>query len=219
MSKQKVKKPYTIKNFSEEFILGSIVILYITLAIGDALRILEINTIYTRYIPIGIVGFLITYSTIKSGAKKLKKSDKKSLKIMSFIFPIVVAVIMLLYGLYSVNANVESVRTRYSTYNKLLGESGVFSEMFEENITEARNKANLNWLITSVAYLSFAEIGACLITKKLDKFMKEDENELLQQDGKEESQLVVEGDEKLDLTTNNDTVNEPTVNNGIKWDL
>ena len=125
---------------------------------------------------------------------------------MSFIFPIVIAVIMLLYGLYSVNSNIESFRTGYyGTLIKLTGQT------FEEVIAEARNKANLHWLITSVVYLAFAEIGAFLGTRKLDG--------LLQEENVDEGQLLVEGDEKLDLTTTNNTVSEPQVNNTIKWDL
>ena len=195
MSKQKVKKPYTIKSFTEGFILESIII-------------------FVRYIPVGIVGFLITYSIIKSSAKKLKKADKESIRKMSFIFPIVIAVIMLLYGLYSVNSNIESFRTGY--YGTLIRLTG---QTFEEVIAEARNKANLHWLITSVVYLAFAEIGAFLGTRKLDGLLQEDEIEPTQEENVDEGQLLVEGDEKLDLTPTNNTVSEPQVNNAIKWDL
>lgn len=205
MSKQKVKKPYTMKSFAEGFILESVIILYVILRIGN-MFISEFDIIFVRYIPVGIVGFLITYSIIKSSAKKLKKTDKESIRKMSFIFPIVIAVIMLLYGLYSVNSNIESFRTGYyGTLIKLTGQT------FEEVIAEARNKANLHWLITSVVYLAFAEIGAFLGTRKLDG--------LLQEENVDEGQLLVEGDEKLDLTTTNNTVSEPQVNNTIKWDL
>lgn len=213
MSKQKVKKPYTIKSFTEGFILESIIILYVILLIGN-MFISEFDTIFVRYIPVGIVGFLITYSIIKSSAKKLKKADKESLKKMSFIFPIVIAVIMLLYGLYSVNSNIESFRSGY--YGALIRLTG---QTFEEVIAEARNKANLHWLITSVVYLAFAEIGAFLGTRKLDGLLQEDEIELTQEENVDEGQLLVEGDEKLDLTPTNNTVSEPQVNNTIKWDL
>lgn len=213
MSKQKVKKPYTIKSFTEGFILESIIILYVILLIGN-MFISEFDTIFVRYIPVGIVGFLITYSIIKSSAKKLKKADKESIRKMSFIFPIVIAVIMLLYGLYSVNSNIESFRTGY--YGTLIRLTG---QTFEEVIAEARNKANLHWLITSVVYLAFAEIGAFLGTRKLDGLLQEDEIEPTQEENVDEGQLLVEGDEKLDLTPTNNTVSEPQVNNAIKWDL
>lgn len=218
MSKQKVKKPYTIKSFTEGFILESIIILYVILLIGN-MFISEFDTIFVRYIPVGIVGFLITYSIIKSSAKKLKKADKESLKKMSFIFPIVIAVIMLLYGLYSVNSNFESVRARYSMLAKLMEESSTYEETFEDVIAKARDEANLHWFITSVVYLAFAEIGAFLGTRKLDGLLQEDEIELTQEENVDEGQLLVEGDEKLDLTPTNNTVSEPQVNNAIKWDL
>ena len=193
--------------------MESIIILYVILLIGN-MFISEFDTIFVRYIPVGIVGFLITYSIIKSSAKKLKKADKESIRKMSFIFPIVIAVIMLLYGLYSVNSNIESFRTGY--YGTLIRLTG---QTFEEVIAEARNKANLHWLITSVVYLAFAEIGAFLGTRKLDGLLQEDEIEPTQEENVDEGQLLVEGDEKLDLTPTNNTVSEPQVNNAIKWDL
>lgn len=218
MSKQKVKKPYSIKNFTEGFILESIIVLYIILLIGN-IFISEFDVMFVRYIPAGIVGFLITYSIIKSSAKKLKKADKESLKKMSFIFPIVIAVIMLFYGLYSVNSNIESARARYSMLTELIGESSAYDETFEETIVKARDEANLHWFITSMVYLVFAEIGAFLSTRKLDVILQEDEIEPTQEENVDAGQLLVEDDEKLDLTTNNNIVSEPTGNNGIKWDL
>lgn len=203
MSKQKVKKPYSVKKFARELFWNSLVILYIVLIVGNAF-VDNLSDIFVRYIPIAISGFLLTYIITKNGAKKLKKADKGALKKKSFILPIIIAVLMLLQGLYSVSVYIETIRNEYENFSSLL-------VLFEDSIETARKEANLHWVVTSISYLVFAELGAFLISKKLDKFLQEDEIELVQEEN------VIDNDEKFNLATNE--VESTSVNNTIKWDL
>lgn len=214
MSKQKVKEPYSMKNFAKGFFWKSIIILYVVLMIGNFF-LATLDTIFVRYIPIGITGFLVTYFIIKNSAKKLQKSDKSSLKQMSFIFPIIIAVIMLMYGLYSVSLNIRNLRNKYD----VLLESSIYAEEYATLITDSKNQANINWLITSIAYLVFAELGAFLIGKKLDDLLQEDKIEPTLEENvvTSEGTLPVDNDEKVDLTASNPE--NVTANNTIKWDL
>lgn len=192
----------------------SIAILYVTLLIGDLFFYLS-DDIFSRYIPIAIVGFLVTYFFIKNSAKKLQKSDKSSLKQMSFIFPIIIAVIMLMYGLFCVSSNIKELKSEYDG----LVESSIFAEEYEVAIADVRKQANLNWIITSIAYLVFAELGAFLIGKKLDDLLQEDKIEPTLEENvvTSEGTLPVDNDEKVDLTASNPE--NVTANNTIKWDL
>lgn len=208
------KKPYGVADFFKNFIILQIILLYVTLMIGDAVAKTEdISSAITRYIPIALVGLVSSFLFIRSGAKKINKKEEENLKKKVLIAPIVVAVILLCYGLYSVHSNVSKVKKEMkSIYILAYGEVDEEFEEFEEEIKDAANEARGNWLITSVSYLVAVEVVAFLTSKKLGSLMKEEIQE-----------QIVDGEILNDIQQeiNNEPEEEKTQEplNNIKWDL
>ena len=208
------KKPYGVADFFKNFIILQIILLYVTLMIGDAVAKTEdISSAITRYIPIALVGLVSSFLFIRSGAKKINKKEEENLKKKVLIAPIVVAVILLCYGLYSVHSNVSKVKKEMKgIYILAYGEVDEEFEEFEEEIKDAANEARGNWLITSVSYLVAVEVVAFLTSKKLGSLMKEEIQE-----------QIVDGEILNDIQQeiNNEPEEEKTQEplNNIKWDL
>ena len=107
------KKEFTSAMFLKNFIVVELVILYIVLIVGDAFSTPELSKLVTRFVPVGIVAFISTFLVIRSNAKKCKKTEEESVKRNTLIAPVIVAVILLVYGLYSVESNVQSIKDSY----------------------------------------------------------------------------------------------------------
>lgn len=206
MNKNKVsnKKPYSPMKFLKDGIVIELILLYITLMIGDAISLMEDNEmLFTRYIPIGVVTLIATFFIIKNNSKKCTKADEEIIRRNIFIIPVIVAVILLCYGLYSVSVNVNEVKEEAQLYSSMFGE-----ELVETMLDVAASEARESWLITTFTYLIVAEAVAFMTSKKINGWLKDDIVEdvtepLTMEENKEESNFEIE-----EKTTNN-----------IKWDL
>ncbi|MBR4110156.1 MAG: hypothetical protein IKK43_00475 [Clostridia bacterium] len=207
--KEKVEKEFNPGMFMKNFITFHVILLYIVISIGDVVALMsdDLSIIFTRFLPVGIVAFVFTFFNIKSSAKKCKKSDEQNMRKKIFIVPLIVAIIVFAYGLYSVHSIVKSREAELSMYKLMIGE-----EAFETMMTEAANEARLIWGITAVVYLVAAEAAAILLKNKLNELMQDEpEKPVLNEEVQSDIQPGMEMEQK-------DEKPEETVNN-IKWDL
>ena len=220
---------------------SELVILYITIYIGDIVRMGFVYNseelgnkmfldLLTRIIPIAIVGFVSMFLLIKINAKKGFISQKDDILKKIFIVPAVVAIILLIFGIYSVNSNIKEFEEEYTKtigvyktwYSYLYSGDeyeGIFSSDEINNvINEARNSAILLWTISSVSYLVMAEAASFMMKNKLDGLLKEDENmnfenaEII----KNEENYNFENEKGEDIENNDSS--ESAVSS-VKWDL
>lgn len=220
--KENVKnaKPYTKMNLLKDFVVIAVIVLYVTLRIGD--EISEASSgiagtdIATRYIPIAIVTLIATFLTCYAKVGKFRKSEEKEVKKTLMIAPAIVTVILFIYGMYSVAVNV-------SSFNKNDLEVGsIYLEYYEEiygvslddMIAEARNEAIMNWAIIAAIYLIEAEGVVFLITRNLNKKLKEDE--VLEQSPED----MLDSENPTEAMVTNSSSDESTqVINNINWNL
>ena len=155
MNNIKEKKPFSMVNM-----IGiEMMILYIVLRIGDAIRTAgELPTIVTRYIPIGIATVIFTYFLVRAGAQKVSRFEKEDFLKKIRIIPIIVAVILLMYGIISVNHNLSKMENEISQYRTLYSymNKGSSNE-FDKIVKDAKNEAIMSWVITSIIYLALSE--------------------------------------------------------------
>lgn len=153
-----------IKPFSIIQMIGSeAIILYGVLIIGDALRKANLSSMFlTRYLPIAIVTIIMLYFLIKRGAKRCPKNEQMTYIKKIMIAQVVLAVILLIFGLISVNQKVSKLEktmdlyTSYrSTYEK--GTSASNIEKLEEILNEAKKEATNSWIISAFTFLICAE--------------------------------------------------------------
>ena len=219
MKKEKVKKEYTIRKHFKDFIVISFLFLCFIIIVGDEIsHYADINDIILRYIPIALFGLLVSYCITRDSAKKIKKSDKEIFKKTMFILPVIVAVVMFMFGLYRVSSNIKTMREEYKGKIKMWNyeTQQTLTEIYEQVISEARTEANTSWFLRSVTYLIFAEFGVFLVNKNLYKFMKRDVVELCEEDERENETIIMNNDGNDNLTTNSESGG--SVNN-VKWDL
>lgn len=219
MKKEKVEKEYTIRKYFKYFVIISLVFLYLIVIAGDKIsKQADINDIILRFIPIALFGLLVSYCITRDSAKKIKKSDKEIFKKTMFILPVIVAVVMFMFGLYSVSSNIKTMREEYKGKIKMWNyeTQQTLTEIYEQVISEARTEANTSWFLRSVTYLIFAELGVFLVNKNLYKFMKRDVVELYEEDECENETIIMNNDGNDNLTTNSES--DGSVNN-VKWDL
>lgn len=219
MKKEKVEKEYTIRKYFKYFVIISLVFLYLIVIAGDKIsKQADINDIILRFIPIALFGLLVSYCITRDSAKKIKKSDKEIFKKTMFILPVIVAVVMFMFGLYSVSSNIKTMREEYKGKIKMWNyeTQQTLTEIYEQVISEARTEANTSWFLRSVTYLIFAELGVFLVNKNLYKFMKRDVVELCEEDERENETIIMNNDGNDNLTTNSESGG--SVNN-VKWDL
>ncbi len=219
MKKEKVEKEYTIRKYSKDFVVISLVFLYLIVIVGDGIsKQADINDIILRFIPIALFGLLVSYCITRDSAKKIKKSDKEIFKKTMFVLPVIVAVVMFMFGLYSVSSNIKTMREEYKGKINMWNyeTQQTLTEIYEQVILEARAKANTSWFLRSVTYLVFAELGVFLVNKNLYKFMKRDVIELCEEDKRENEAIIMNNDGNDNLTTNSES--DGPVNN-VKWNL
>lgn len=205
--KENVKnaKPYTKMNLLKDFVVIAVIVLYVTLRIGD--EISEASSgiagtdIATRYIPIAIVTLIATFLTCYAKVGKFRKSEEKEVKKTLMIAPAIVTVILFIYGMYSVAVNV-------SSYLEYYGVS------LDDMIAEARNEAIMNWAITAAIYLIEAEGVVFLITRNLNKKLKEDEVLEASQEDMLDSENPTEA-----MVANSSSDESTQVINNINWNL
>ena len=218
MKKEKMKenKPYNVALLWKDFVVIEVVILYITLILGDLIRVAsKASIILTRYVPIAFVTLVSTFLIIRSKSKKCKKSEENEVEKTFVIAPVVVAIIMFFYGLYSASVNMskaeEQLRKETKIYS-LLYEKSEYEEMIQEALKEARSLAIQNWIITSVTYLVSAEIMVLLSSKKLKLWLKDEmivENSIegMQAEGNIMNDSVIKMEDNTQAT------------DSIKWNL
>lgn len=161
MSNNKEKK---VVSFPSRFIGVQIVVLYLTLMIGDfIIEASEIETGVIRYLSVGIVGFISVFLLIKNTLKECTREVYESVQKFSKLLPIVVAVILLFYGLYSVAVNVSELENNFS-YKWLMDLSEELGEenTFEKEIEKIKSEARMIWVISSIVYLVAAEVAVFL---------------------------------------------------------
>lgn len=203
MEKNKVsnEKIYNPMRILRSGIVLELILLSITLYIGDAISaVSETSFLLTRYIPIGVVTLITTFSIIKNNSKKFTKSDEKIIKRNVLIMNVVVAIILLCYGLYSVNVNIEKAKDELKIYSLIWGE-----EVAETLLDTAIKEARTSWMITAFTYFIVAEGVAIMTSKKINTWLKDD---------------IIEESVNTQVDVNESIVqeNQETVNS-IKWNL
>lgn len=193
--------------------------MYIFFLFDSILVIFMDNDLIARYIPTAIVTIISTVLVIKFNAKKSVKSEEKEIRKNCFIVPIIVEIIIMLYGFYSVASNVEKAREELETSMKIYeiwyGKAET-DKMINEAIEKAIGTANQMWIITSVVYLAVAECVTVVTTKKLNKWLKED----FQFNNMEAfDQNEFQSSEYLGINEGNNTFENSDAPNNINWDL
>jgi len=94
-----------------------------------------------------------------------------------FIAPVIVAVIIMFYGFYSVSSNIresrEDIESEMRVYSLFYSEDEIDTEI-DKIIAEAANQARKSWIIIAAIYLVSAEVTVFISSKKLSKWLKED---------------------------------------------
>ena len=200
-----------------DFIAYQILILYVVLQIGNFLLELD-NDFIARYIPVALVGLIASFFILKSLIKKCKKSEEESVKKMLFLGPILVSIILFLYGMSSVSSNMPKakadVQTELQFYVNL--QTSIYGEDIEDEIWEEVDKelekiekeSRKKWCIVSIIFFVTSGFVTFISTKNLNKWLIDEE-------------IVMEEKENLvknDLSNIEPSEDDVTLNN-IKWNL
>ena len=86
------------------------------------------------------------------------------------IVPIIVAVIMLGYGIYSVKSNLSNLTASFERLY-LISNSGTISYLLKE----AKGQAIASWVITSIVYLITSEVTTIIVRNNIYSLFKRDE--------------------------------------------
>lgn len=177
--KEKINKPYSAKKLLKDLIIITIIALYVVIMLGDIVYMIieDSDRIISRQIPVAVATILSTFLIIRSGSKKCNKSEEKMIKKDIFIAPVIVAIIIMFYGFYSVSVNIrdarENIEKEMSVYSLFYSEEEIDAEI-DKIIAEAANQARQSWVITAVVYLVVAEVTVFISSKKLNQWLKED---------------------------------------------
>lgn len=210
--KEKMVGPqeYSPLLFLKDFVVIQVILLYFVLFIGDLVsEFTELDMIITRYIPVAITTLISTLVIIKLKAKKCTKSEEKTVKIIIFLVPILLTVIIVGYGFYCVESNIEEF------------DFGIMKLLYSEEyintfIAEARSMARQAWIITAASYLVSAEIMAFIASRNLkNKLQDEMMYEPVMQQPVMQSPNEIIGNQTSPIMQDENT---STLNN-IKWDL
>ena len=205
-------------------IIYQLLFLYITLAIGDSVSMFsDTSDFLTRYLPIGIVTLITSYFLFKKNISKCLIKDKEEVNKKVVLAPIIVAVILFGYGLYSVESNSTEIKKEF---NEIKAEVELYAELvpnvvsemdeLEKQFKDAITEARLNWFITSIIYLVTAEFVAYMSKKKLDDWLTLEEPVSENEENNFKTGEVVTPEYEP-----TEEVTEPTETplNNIKWDL
>ena len=211
------KKPNSVWSM----IAIEIAFLYLAVYMGDFFRISGLipSEAFTRYIPVVVLAIILTFILTKSRAKRTFSSDRESFIKKLFIIPVIIAVIIFVYGLYSLHSNVSQMEKSLKTFSSI--SSSASSKLYSDMLNQAKNNAIISWLITSLAYLIPAEIVTFLMQNKLDELMIADYSSPVMN----QTDTYMNGNHQTDsnLQNNynygNDKSNENDPVKKIKWDL
>lgn len=216
-----MNKDTNVKNFNIiSFVAITCTFLYIVVIAGDFLRqILKIDSyLISRYIPVGITAIIATYVISISVAKKSPISELESTKMKMFIAPLLVAVIIFVYGMISLNSNVKKIQdsSEYSFALKFGGENMINSLM-----DEAKKQATTNWIITAVIYLGAAEAVVFLMKNKIGEEMFDDSYTPVepQEHIKITDSINYSTNKSEDISNKIENTNDEEQKEKIKWDL
>ncbi len=221
---EKQTKVYTAGTMLKNFISIQILLLYLILMIGDFFMMAEIvnSSLIIRFIPIGLITLISSYLIFRSSIKKCRKEEEEAIKKNIFIGPAIVAVILLLYGFYSVKTNVGTVQEKTNKYSELYGNiyGDVYEELYGESfenslskaIEDAASEARKTWIITTVIFLCAGEVVAFIVNRKTKDWLMDDV-------GLEALNKNIITDEATVLNTSEGRQSENTALNNIKWDL
>lgn len=197
LEKEKLKAEANLKRngpagFAKNFIATQFVIMYLVISITDIFSLMDID--YARYIGVFIVGLLTAFFSIKKCFSLCTKEEYSNIKKLSHVYIGVVALVIVIWGLYSVTTNVKENR---ETFEELKAEQQEVIEAMEElekagydikdfateedlaniemalnldidaEIEKAKKEAQLHWFITAVLYAVAAEIALFLAGKKV----------------------------------------------------
>ena len=152
-----------MKSFTIKFTVISCTVLYLVIRLGDILSLATKGTgdLIFRYLPVGVTAIIATYCIIMGSAKKCLKSDEEDIKRGAMIGPIIVAVILCAWGIYSVHSNVEAIKE--TSYYSIMSEYTVVDSIIEE----AKIAAIKTWVLTTVIYFATAELVAIFAKTKI----------------------------------------------------
>ncbi len=132
LEKERLKAEANLKKngpagFAKNFIGTQLVIMYLVISIGDIFLMLEMN--YIRYIGVFVFALLTAFFSIKKCFALCTKYEYSNIKKLSHVYIGVVALVIFLFGLYSVSTNVQENR---ETFEDLKYEQQEMIEAMEE---------------------------------------------------------------------------------------
>ena len=205
-----IKKPYNAGYFLKDVMIFQVVALYITLIIGDEARTTADELITTRYIPLFVVGLLAALFSIRRFAKMCNKTEKEKVRKNIFLIPVLIAAMIFIFGLYSVSVQMAKMEKFIGIFSSIGSEEGIDNK-WQEELDNTANEIRMRWFIASMSYLVAGELAGFLTSKKLDKWLKEPEEELMEENVNET--LLEEKEENTDVIKNESPIDV------IKWDL
>ena len=116
LEKEKLKAEANLKRngpagFAKNFIATQFVIMYLVISITDIFSLMDID--YARYIGVFIVGLLTAFFSIKKCFSLCTKEEYSNIKKLSHVYIGVVALVIVIWGLYSVTTNVKENRETF----------------------------------------------------------------------------------------------------------
>lgn len=170
MKKDNTKKEivYTPIVLLKNIVVFQLIFVCIILEFGDIVReITDLSMVFTRYVSVGVITLISVYFYLKSSVSKCLLEDKEEVRKKTILAPIIVAVIIFVYGLYSVESNMSALKSNnYSYYSMFLSDN----EM-DEILEQAASEARVSWIVTSIVYFVVAECATFMLNRKLDELL------------------------------------------------
>ena len=209
-NEEKNEKEFNI----ETFIIITCIILYFVIRIGDIISISNIidNSIF-RYTAVGIASIIVTFILVLVIARKNSNYNFNDSIKRFMIAPLIVSVIIGVYGICSVYSNLGKLKKNYmySAYSTIL------KDEVRELEKKATSDAISNWMITALIYLISSELVMVLLKNRV-KISEDDHSANLSNLANMQNQ-VVQGSMNYNSTNDNEKNNTDSTTRNIKWDL
>ena len=122
------------------------------------MNIAKLPIIVTRYIPVGIVAVISTFFLIKFAIKKGYGFDQYTFWKKIMLVPIIIAIIILVYGIINVMINSNEINNKYY-YLK-------HNEFYASMLEKVKGEAIKTWFITSAIYLFGSELVTLIMKNR-----------------------------------------------------
>lgn len=199
LEKERLKAEANLKRngpagFAKNFIGTQLVIMYLVIFIANIFADSELGLEIPRYIGVIVIGFLTAFFAIKKCLSLCTKEEYSNIKKLSHVYIGVVALVIFIYGLYSVSSNLKEAEATFEFVNEMKQEvqkeiadlekqgislEDIYSEEdiadieellnidVEKTMQEARTEANIHWFVVALVYVVGTEFALFLAGKKV----------------------------------------------------